>query len=338
MLDGRVFPEPSFPTPVRACPELSSSRAELWLKDDGASHSLYGGNKVRKAQRLIAEARRRGARRVLSFGAVGSHHLLTLALFARAEGLRCGGILIPQPHSEHAEQTLRAALGLGLEAYPAQSPALMPWALGRALRRGDYVVPPGGSNVLGARACADAIDELAEQVEEGTLPMPDWIVTPLGSGGTCAGFAAGVVRRGLPCRVLGVQVVGGFAPRAAARWLAREVLRATGHAALLRKLDAQLVFETAHVGPGYGFASAAGALATERARAIGLELDQTYTAKAFAKVLELLEHDAPLGVAPVARPLRVLYWHTLARTPLEPLLRDAPRAQDLPASLASLFR
>ena len=333
-----MFPEPSYPTPVRACPELGTSRAELWLKNDGVSHPLYGGNKVRKAAALLAEAKQRGARRVLSFGAAGSHHLLTLALFARAAGLESAAVVIAQPRSEHALATLRAALGLGLEAHPARHAALVPWAFARALRPLDYVIPPGGSNLLGASACADAIDELAEQIALGLLPTPDWIVVPLGSGGTCAGLAAGVIRRSLPCRVLGVQVVSGFAPRAAARYLAREVLRSTGQARLASALRTQLVFDSSKVGAGYGVASGVGERASEIARSIGLELDQTYTAKAFASVLELLSGESPFATPRAERPLRVLYWHTLAATDLAPLLVDAPRIDALPTSISDLLR
>jgi hypothetical protein len=34
----------------------------------------------------------------------------------------------------------------------------------------------------------------------------------------------------------------------------------------------------------------------------------------------------------------VLYWHTLAETPLEPLLEHAPSEAELPGSLRNLFR
>ena len=337
MAEYGVFPGPSYPTPVRAVPQLSTARAELWLKNDGLSHPLYGGNKVRKAERLVDEALFRGARRVLSFGAAGSHHLLTLTLFARAAGLPCAALLIPQPRTDHAVQTLRAALGLGLDARAVRYPALLPLATLRELRRGDYVVPPGGSNTVGAQACADAVDELAVQIATGAVPEPDWIVVPLGSGGTCGGIAAGVLRRGLASRVLGVQVVAGVGPQLATTWLARKVLSKTGFAPLSGKLKSRLSFDTQHVGPGYGAASEAGARATRIAADLGLELDQTYTAKAFASTLELLQRgDAPLTAA-AGRPLRVLYWHTLAATPLEPLLEGAPREDELAAPLRQLF-
>ena len=331
-----MFPAPTYPTPVRIYPELGHEAGELWLKNDGLSHSVYGGNKVRKAERLVAEAMRRGAPRVLSFGAAGSHHLLTLTLFARAAGLRSAAIVFPQPHTQHATDTLRAALGLGLEAHPARHVALIPWVLSRTLRRGDYVVAPGGSNVVGALACADAVDELALQIAAGALPTPDWIVVPLGSGGTCAGIAAGVVRRGLACRVLGVQVVGGAGPRLAARFLARQALHRSGFGERTRELARTLIFDTAQVGPGYGAASEAGTRATAIAAGIGLELDPTYTAKAFAATLELLRSATTRASS--ERPLRVLYWHTLAATSLEPLLTAAPTEAELPASLRQLLR
>jgi 1-aminocyclopropane-1-carboxylate deaminase/D-cysteine desulfhydrase-like pyridoxal-dependent ACC family enzyme len=331
------FPAPSYPTPVRACPELSNERALLWIKNDGLSHPVYGGNKVRKAERLIREAVRRGAPRVLSIGAAGSHHLLALTLFARAAGLRSAAVVFAQPRSVHAVDTLRAAVGLGLEAHAARHPTLIPWTLGRTLELGDYWVAPGGSNEIGARACADAVDELVQQISDGALPTPDWIVVPLGSGGTCGGMAAGVLRLRLPCRVLGVQVVGGAGPSLAARWLARRVLRSSGSSGRAIKLAEQLVFDTTQLGSGYGKASRAGDRATELARDLGLELDPTYTAKAFAQVLELLSR-APSRAEQYGRPLRILYWHTLAATPLQPLLRAAPTEAELPRSLQQLFR
>jgi len=333
-----VLPAALYPTPIRACPELSDSHAELWLKNDGLSHAVYGGNKVRKAERLVAEAVRRGARRVLSFGAAGSHHLLTLSLFARAAGVKVAALAFPQPYTEHALDTLRAALGLGLELYPLRHAALIPWLLPRVLRRSDYLVAPGGSNAIGTGACADAVDELVLQVSNGALPSPDLIVVPLGSGGTCAGLAAGIVRRELRCQVLGVQVVGGVGPRLAARYLARKVVRRSAPAVRRAELGACLRFDATQVGPGYGAPSAAGTRAMAIASELGIVLDQTYTAKAFAAVLELLRNASSQQAPTLGRPLRILYWHTLSAAPLEPLLRAAPRESELPAGVRRLLR
>lgn len=333
-----MLPAPLYPTPVRACPELSTPGAELWLKNDGLSHVIYGGNKVRKAERLVAEAVRHGAKRVFSFGAVGSHHLLTLTMFAREAGLDSAAIVFPQPRTAHALDTLRAGLGLGVELYPAAHAASIPWIVPRVLRRGDYVIAPGGSNAIGTRACADAIDELAAQIDGGEMPRPDLIVVPLGSGGTCAGLTAGVVRRRWPCRIIGVQVLGGFVPRVATLHLARQLLRKTGIAEYRSALWSALTFDTSQVGPGYGHKSPAGEHATAVAREINLSLDRTYTAKAFARVLELLRETPLERSERLQRRTRILYWHTLSATSLEPLLLGAPSESQIPRAVRELLR
>jgi 1-aminocyclopropane-1-carboxylate deaminase/D-cysteine desulfhydrase-like pyridoxal-dependent ACC family enzyme len=145
------------------------------------------------------------------------------------------------------------------------------------------------------------------------------------------------VRRGLPCRVLGVQVVAGIGPRVAARHLASQALRRSGVLDRDRELGARLSFDHTLVGAGYGKGSFAGARATVVAGELGLVLDQTYTAKAFARVLELLRSASNTEAERLGRPQRILYWHTLAATPLEPLLQKAPSESELPGSVRRLL-
>jgi hypothetical protein len=106
-----------------------------------------------------------------------------------------------------------------------------------------------------------------------------------------------------------------------------------GLSARLEQLDRVLGIDVTQLGRGYGFETPAGARASERAAGVGLELEPTYTAKAFAAVLRMLD-EAP---TPGARVQRVLYWHTLATTSLEPLLRDAPNEASLPADVRALL-
>jgi D-cysteine desulfhydrase len=162
-------------------------------------------------------------------------------------------------------------------------------------------------------------------------------VAPLGSGGTVAGIAAGLSRRGLSCRVLAVQVVAGIAPRLAVRWLLRRLESRLGPPARARDALSRIVFDAEHVGGGYGFPTAAGERATELAGAEGLALEPTYTAKAFAAALDLLAQPGAHGVH-LGRPLRVLYWHTFSATELGPLLDGAPSLEVLPSELSRLLR
>ncbi len=316
----------TYPTPVERIGALSRARCELWVKRDDRTHARYGGNKVRKLEHILEEARRRNARRIVTLGAAGSHHVLATVVHGTAAGFRVAAVLTPQPFSEHARDNLRAGLGLGLEAFAARSFAAVPIVLGRVLGRGDYFVPPGGSNALASVGYADAVRELAGQIDAGELPTPDLLVAALGSGGTVAGLLAGVRATSLPCRVLGVRVVEPpLVTRASTLLLARAVCKRMGVSASLRELGSVLEIDDSLLGQGYAWPTPWGERAIEVGRRVGLELEATYTAKAFSAVLRLVEHAA-VG--------RVLYWHTLSSAPMEPLLAGAP---ELPEELRGLF-
>jgi hypothetical protein len=68
--------------------------------------------------------------------------------------------------------------------------------------------------------------------------------------------------------------------------------------------------------------------------AFDLTLDPTYTAKAFAKVLDMAGHLRATGRS---RPLRIVYLHTLSSASLEPLLAAPETPAVLPAGLDRLF-
>jgi 1-aminocyclopropane-1-carboxylate deaminase/D-cysteine desulfhydrase-like pyridoxal-dependent ACC family enzyme len=298
---------------------VAGARGELWVKDDGDTAELYGGNKVRKLEFVLAAARARGAQRIVTFGAGGSHHVLATTLYAQRVGLATAAVLWPQPWTAHAEETLRAALAAGLQALAVGSRAAALPAVARILARGDHLVPPGGSSRVGARGYLAATRELAAQIRAGEAPEPDAVVVPLGSGGTAAGILAGVVAERLRSHVIAVDVaIGSAAAVPLVLYLAH------GVGGRLADLARRLRVERGHLGAGYGHPTDAGTRATAEARAMGLTLDPTYTAKAFAAALDHVRR-AP-GV--------VLYWHTLSARPLDPLLADAPA---LPAALASLL-
>jgi 1-aminocyclopropane-1-carboxylate deaminase/D-cysteine desulfhydrase-like pyridoxal-dependent ACC family enzyme len=296
------------------------------VKRDDLTSEVYGGNKVRKLERILEVARAKGARRIVTFGTAGSHQALVTTAHGRRAGFDVAAILTPHPRSDYGVDVLRAALALGLEAFPATSFAAVPWTLARVLRRDDFIVEPGGSSVDGTVGYIDAAFELHEQVRSGLLPMPDAIVVALGSAGTAAGLAAGIAELGLPTRVVGVRIVEPLLMgKQRALWLALRAARRRGIAARPAALARTLEVEHRYLGRGYGFATSEGEAAIASAAREGLTLDVTYTAKTFAAALRLVETE---------RFRHVLYWHTLSSTPLSPLLERAPA---LPRELESLF-
>lgn len=324
MLRGSRIALGSYPTPVSQIGE------HLWVKRDDATSPLYGGNKVRKLELLLGAARDAGKSRVLTVGAVGSHQVVATALYGAREGFTVDAILVPQPASPHAELNVRVALALGLHVLACPAWSLAPAYVASRWGSDAYFIPLGGSNALGSLGFVDAAHELAAQVRAGELAEPDVVVVALGSGGTAAGLAVGFEQAGLRTRVMGVAVAP---PTPVLRHLARRLAQKTAAVAGLpvsaglraaRRIDV----EGKWMGRGYGHATDEGRAATETARGLGLELDPTYTAKAFACALAVSRSSEARG--------EVLYWHTLSTAPLLPLLGDAQL--ELPRAVASLLR
>lgn len=160
-------------------------------------------------------------------------------------------------------------------------------------------IPPGGTSPLGILGHVNAGLELAEQIAHSALPRPSSVVLPLGTGGTTAGVALGLLIAGVDTVVTGVRVV----PRIAGR--RGRVLRLVRSTAKLieryaRESLAHMPAERIQVihemyGGAYGRPHAMG---REAARILeeqtGVRLDATYSAKAFAAALALARRGEPM--------------------------------------------
>lgn len=289
------------PTPVRPLPGLAEGGVEVWLKDDGAyGEGGWGGNKVRKLEWLLPDARRRHRRTILSFGGLGTNWGLAAALYGREQGLRVALALLDQPCDEHVraqlERLRRSGAALHFTHTKARTAVALPYLLARHSGGGrpPCLLPAGGSSPLGALGYVEAALELAGQVGAGELPEPAAVVTAVGSGGTAAGLLLGLRLAGLRTRVVGVVVNDQLRldPASLSRLARRsaKLLRRRG-AALPGELDpsaADLDAPRDWLGAGYGHPTEA----AERARALaaeceGLPLDPVYTAKAMAALLAL---------------------------------------------------
>jgi D-cysteine desulfhydrase len=282
------------PTPVRELAGLG-----VWVKEDGVFGSGgWGGNKVRKLEWLIPDARRRGRRSILTFGGLGTNWGLATALYAREHGLETALALVDQPIDAHVRAQLDRLYASGARIHrthtKARTVAMLPWLLARNARGGHlpYLLPAGGSSPVGALGYVEAALEIAAQVEDGSLPEPAHVVVPVGTGGTAAGLALGLQLAGLRSRVVGVVVNDQL--RLDAPVLARLARRT---AALLESRGARLGrlqlesgmldLTREQIGAGYGHPTEAAARAAALAAEERLSLDPVYTAKAMAGVLAL---------------------------------------------------
>jgi D-cysteine desulfhydrase len=293
------------PTPVRLLEGLSAGgRAPVWMKDDGAFGSgPWGGNKVRKLEWLLPEARRRG-RTILTFGGLGTNWGLATALYGREHGVRTALALVDQPVDEHVEAQLARLRASGAVLHftrtKRRTMLALPWLL--ALHR-PHVLPAGGSSPLGVLGYVEASFEIARQVEAGELPDPSHAVVAIGSSGSAAGLALGLRLAGLRTRVVGVPVTRDL------RYGPDHIVRLAGRAAKLLHVGppptpGDLTVLDGWIGAGYGHPTPEGEAAASAVReGDGLELDPVYTAKAVA-ALRAENAAGRFGDGPV------LYVHT----------------------------
>lgn len=300
------------PAPVRRLPGLPG---EVWVKDDGPIGTVYGGNKVRKLEWVLADAQAKGCSWVLTAGALATNHGLATALYGRELGLRTAVVLVDQPLDDHAARGYARLQASGAVLYRAHTPrrayALAPYVyLRHTGRRPPYFLTVGGSSPLGVLGFVEAGLELGAQVAAGELPEPAWVVLPIGSGGCAAGLLLGLRLAGLSTRVRGV-LVNDATPvdsRTVLRLARRtsRLLSRYGAPAVVAD-PASLVVDRRWLGGGYGHSTAEGAAAAEVLATEGVASEPVYTAKAAAGLLDLAGRaDGP-----------VLYWQTHNTLPLD---------------------
>ena len=304
------------PTPVRELAGLG-----VWVKEDGAFGSGgWGGNKVRKLEWLIPDAKRRGRRSILTFGGLGTNWGLATALYGREHGLETALALVDQPIDAHVSAQLARLAASGARIHrthtKARTVAMLPWLVARNARGGrpPYLLPAGGSSRVGVLGYVEAALEIAAQVEDGTLPEPAHVVVPVGTGGTAAGLALGLQLAGLRTRVVGIVVNdqlrldGPVIARLARRTAALLERRGARLGGGLRIEPDMLDLTRDQIGAGYGHPTEAASRAAALAAEEGLRLDPVYTAKAMAGLLALREEGRLDGTGAV-HPHR---WASLA--------------------------
>ncbi|WP_332461206.1 D-cysteine desulfhydrase family protein [Acuticoccus mangrovi] len=303
------------PTPLEPMPRLTAATGgpELWIKRDDCTVLGGGGNKARKLEYLMADAIDQGADIVLTAGAKQSNHARQTAAAAAKLGIDCrllladsvdgrgeayaqgGNIMLSRLFGAEVEFL---AKGTGLaDALDAHAEAL------RAAGRRPYVIPAGGSSVVGAAAYADAIPELFAQMSDLGVTF-DRIVVATGSFGTHAGLLAGLAKMGSSIPVTGVSVGRSrevLTPLVTA--LAEETLERIAPG--VRLAEDAVDVDDGFVGAGYGQPTPEMLEAVRLvAQTEGILLDPVYSGKAMAALL------ARIADGTFAALSRILFWHT----------------------------
>ena len=304
-----------YPTPLQPLASLSRELGRpIFLKRDDQLGPAGGGNKTRKLEYFLAEARGQGFKAVATFGGLQSNHARLTAAAARLLGMDAH-LFYFAPQPERPEGNVVLAQLVGAHMHFLGRGVRRPMSVERAgrlarlityrhLRNGAYFIPLGGHGWLGALGYARAALEIDEQAAALSLGRAT-VAVAAGTGGTLAGVIAGLALAESPLRPLGIDVGAlwtGFT--ASVGRLAGEVCERLGRP-LRFAADAVPLVESTYVGRRYGTPTEAGLAAMRQlAETEGLLLDPVYTAKAFAGMLDL----AAQGALPSGEPL--IFLHT----------------------------
>lgn len=307
----------SYPSRVERLEQMGDAHGfdNLYIKRDDLIHELYGGNKVRKLEYLLADAGKLGKKTLVTLGGTGSNQVLATTIFGGEHGFKTIGIMLDQPNAEYVRKNLLLDHYFGAKLVYAGGELaeiaafISEYTKAQLEGRKPYFVTAGASSPVGNMGFVNAAFELKQQVEDGKVPEPDYLIAACGSIGTTAGLHLGCRLAGLKTKVVGVRVA---MPWLVTKW---RMSRMIGHIndfmrkhdktvpkLMVRKDDLCLLGD--YLGKEYACFTEEGCCVVDEMRDLeGIPLDHTYTGKAMAGGLDWLKKRKE-------QDKNVLFWNT----------------------------
>ncbi len=277
------------PTPMHKLENISRILGtNVWIKRDDLTGIGLGGNKVRKLEFLLADAKRQGAEIIFTTGGAQSNHAMLTAACAKRLGMTPILILKKRGVTDRkGNQLLEYLMDTDVRFMDTDSYddiyAEMD-RVGRELGKPYYKIPCGGSNAIGSLGYVACMKEIAESGVHF-----DHVICAEGSGGTHAGVALGA-KLFMP----GTKTMGMMVDDDPFDVITTGIMK---EAVKLLGLDLEVTSADVHLlnmcGPGYAIPSEEGNAAIRMlAENEGLFLDPVYTGKAFAGLIKLAKDGA----------------------------------------------
>jgi D-cysteine desulfhydrase/L-cysteate sulfo-lyase len=285
------------PTAIEKAPRLSKELCcNIFIKRDDCTGLASGGNKTRKLEYLLADAKSQGADTLITIGGLQSNHARQTAAAAAKFGFKCELILqevagTPEKNYKDNGNILldhlfgasihRLTLDQDCDEYASK-------LITQVKHKGaiPYLIPVGGSDEIGSLGYVRCAKEILKQLNEQDIKI-DQIILATGSAGTQAGLLAGLIAEKSHISVLGINV-------------SRQEIEQTSLVdLLLRKILFQLDIEESlaeqrvftngnYYGEDYGIPTQSMVDAVKQCASLeGLLLDPVYTGKAMAGLMDL---------------------------------------------------
>lgn len=281
----------NLPTPLeKVKADFIDDEIEIWVKRDDLTEFLGSGNKIRKLEYLLSEATELGADTIVTCGGIQSNHCRATAYAARKLGMK-PVLFLRGKKPDRAEGNLlldnllsSEIYFITSEEYQNREDIMSDYRERSSDPEKIYLIPEGGSNIIGSLGYIRAVGEMVEQTK---LDSFDAIFCPIGSGGTYAGLLAGLNLNKIKTPLFGINVT--LTPHTDFETKVKQICDEYYHKKIL---DEMITKDEIRIIDGY--CGEAYAVPTEKGIGYihsfllqtGILLDPVYTSKAFDGMIQ----------------------------------------------------
>ena len=208
MINPKKLPLANIPTPVQ---KINFEGCSFLIKRDDYTGLEFSGNKIRKLEYLIYQAKKEKSDYIFTCGGEQSNHSRATAVASVSVGIKpklflWGKDTINADGNLFIDKFVKSGLQfLSKKEYDVVNDIMLNEKK-KLEKKGKkvYIIPEGGSSELGIWGYIDFINELKQQVN---LKRIKGILSASGSGGTTAGLLIGAALNNIKCKIYAVNVL-----------------------------------------------------------------------------------------------------------------------------------
>ncbi len=182
------------PSPIDLLHDLRFEKKKItvYLKRDDLIHPIISGNKWRKIKGNLLHFFIGNYDKLITFGGAYSNHIYAMAAVSKFLGIQVEAFIRGEELSGFSSSTLQFAAESGLKLHFVSRTTyreLREMGMKHPLlanESGAFILPEGGTSPWALAGFSDFYDEILSELGF----IPDYIIVPLGSGGTMAGIIA----------------------------------------------------------------------------------------------------------------------------------------------------
>lgn len=274
-------------TPVEIL-ENFPHNAKIYIKRDDYTGLLSSGNKIRKLEYAIFDAKEKGCDTLITCGGIQSNHCRTTAYAGKREGFDVYLVLRGKEEIPQGNLLLDKLLSAKIryvtyEEYKKRINEIMEEIADEIKKEGKkpYIIPEGASYEIGSLGYIECMEEMKEFIEKEKIEA---IYLAVGSGGTYAGLLLGKKLLNIDVRIIGIIVCDSIKFfKGKIEDICNKAIEKFNFKMKINPEDIEL--KDGYIGEGYGIPYEEEIKTIKEVARYGIILDPVYTGKAFYGML-----------------------------------------------------